>query len=48
MKGLIILALDYMLVGICECGVSSDSHEYVDIGSWDRVVRFKIVLVSKN
>ena len=35
MNGLIIFVLDGMQVGICECGVGSYSHVYMDIGSWD-------------
>ena len=46
MYGLIILVLDCMRVRICECGVGSDSHMYVDISGWDQVVESKIVWES--
>ena len=48
MNGLIFFVLDCMRVRICERGVGLDSHVYVDIGSWDQVVEFKLVWVAKD
>lgn len=48
MYRLIIFVLDCMQVGIYEYGVGSDSHVYVEIDSWDQVVEFKLVWVSKD
>ena len=43
MNRLIILVVDCMRVGICECCVGSDSHVYVDTSGFDKVMEFKLV-----